>query len=310
MDKRRGSKSSIYKALALICLAICVVCLVWLAVRYVNNVRAENHVNDIREQYSNESLGSDPAENNDPENSSSQGSLKGDASGESQPETDGDGSLQDEERPGLPGLEEYDVPELNVDIKAVQENENPDVYAWLIVPGTKVDYPVLQHPDQPDYYLNHNLDGSTGHPACLYTQLYNSTDWQDKHTIIYGHNLSNGTMFASLHNYGDAQFFEEHPYMYIYTEDDRVLVYQIFAAYEFDDRHLLGCFDISTDAKYEDYLNSIWENEGLTSNFNKECELNADSKILTLSTCMLSTVRTTRRWLVQGVLVAEGEWEH
>lgn len=310
MDKKRGSKSSIYKALALICLAICVVCLVWLAVRYVNNVRAENHVNDIREQYSNGNVGSDPAENNDPEDSSSQGSLKEDASGESQPETDGDGSLQDEEQPGLPGLEEYDVPELSVDIKAVQENENPHVYAWLIVPGTKVDYPVLQHPDQPDYYLNHNLDGSTGHPACLYTQLYNSTDWQDKHTIIYGHNLSNGTMFASLHNYGDAQFFEEHPYMYIYTEDDRVLVYQIFAAYEFDDRHLLGCFDISTDAKYEEYLNSIWENEGLTSNFNKECELNADSKILTLSTCMLSTVRTTRRWLVQGVLVAEGEWEH
>lgn len=307
MDKRRGSKSSVYKALSLIFLLICVVCLVWLAVRYVKNVRAENHVNDIRGQYT---AGNDSPENNGQKDSSLQSSLGGDVSKKDPAETDENDSQQGEEQSGLPGLEEYDVPELDIDIKAIQENENQHVYAWLIVPGTKVDYPVLQHPDQPDYYLNHNLDGSTGHPACLYTQLYNSTDWQDKHTIIYGHNLSNGTMFASLHNYGDAQFFDEHPYMYIYTEDDRVLVYQIFAAYEFDDRHLLGCFDISTDAKYEKYLDSIWENEGLTSNFNKECELNAESKILTLSTCMLSTVRTTRRWLVQGVLVAEGEWEH
>ena len=60
-----------------------------------------------------------------------------------------------------------DVPEKNIDFDDLTANTNPDIYAWIVVPNTKVDYPVLQHAEEADYYLMRNLDGSTGYPGCL-----------------------------------------------------------------------------------------------------------------------------------------------
>lgn len=207
-----------------------------------------------------------------------------------------------EEESVLPG---YALPYEAVDIAALQEKENGDIYAWISVPGTAIDYPVLQHPEEMDYYLEYNLDGTKGYPGCIYTQRMNSKDWTDKNTVLYGHNMKNGTMFAGLHNYEDSQFFEENPYIYIYTEDNRILVYQIFAAYEYSDAHLLMSISTGTDTTYQAYLDSIFENDGLNDHFNRELELTPQDKIITLSTCISS--KPTRRWLVQGVLIEEGE---
>lgn len=207
-----------------------------------------------------------------------------------------------EEESVLPG---YVLPYEAVDIAALQEKENEDIYAWISVPGTAIDYPVLQHPEEMNYYLEYNLDGTKGYPGCIYTQRMNSKDWTDKNTVLYGHNMKNGTMFAGLHNYEDSQFFEENPYIYIYTEDNRILVYQIFAAYEYSDAHLLMAISTGTDTTYQAYLDSIFENDGLNDHFNRELELTPQDKIITLSTCISS--KPTRRWLVQGVLIEEGE---
>lgn len=299
MDKKK------YKVLSLLCLIIFTVCAVWLGIRCFGDIQAEKQLENMRSQYIFGDAAGSSSENASVEAESPAGQeTEGERAGE---QTDADVTAAG---PTLPGLEGYDVPVLDIDLEAMRENENPHIYAWLLVPGTKVDYPVLQHPDLLDYYLEYNMDGSKGRPGCIYTQNINSTDWTDKHTIIYGHNMSNGTMFASLHNYEDPEFFEEYPYMYIYTAERKVLVYRIFAAYEFSDKHLLGCFDISTDSRYEEYLESIRENEGLNNNFDSDCELNAESRIVTLSTCMASYGKSEKRWLVQGVLVAEGDWEH
>ena len=81
-------------------------------------------------------------------------------------------------------LEKYDVPPKEIDFVRLQEEQNPDIYAWITIPGTNVDYPVLQHPKEMDYYLSHNIDGSTGKPGCVYSQLLNSRDWIRDYCVI------------------------------------------------------------------------------------------------------------------------------
>ena len=211
-------------------------------------------------------------------------------------------------------LEKYDVPPKEIDFVRLQEEQNPDIYAWITIPGTNVDYPVLQHPKEMDYYLSHNIDGSTGKPGCVYSQLLNSRDWSDWHTVLYGHNAQKGTVFGTLHYYEDPEFFAEHPYIYIYGED-KVLVYRIFAAHEHSDEHLLAG-DICSPEDWQNYLEHIFtentgddtENStkisGSSGNYDLEMKLTSESRILTLSTCITS--RWTKRWLVHAVLVAEG----
>lgn len=197
------------------------------------------------------------------------------------------------------------VPEEEVDFEALRSEVNGDIYAWIYIPDTQIDYPVLQSPDELDCYLSTNLDGSKGYPGCIYTQMMNGKDWEDKNTVIYGHNMKNGSMFANLHFYEDSVFFAEHPYVYIYAED-KLLAYQVFAAYEYSDRHILLFNDISTDENYLRYLNGIFENGGLSDNFDTTLELGAEDCIITLSTCING--KADRRWLVQAVLAASEEF--
>lgn len=192
-----------------------------------------------------------------------------------------------------------------IDFSALQE-KYPDIYAWVYVPGTLVNYPILQSGEDvdTDYYLEHNLDGTAGLPGCIYTQKVNSKDFTDRDTIVYGHNMRNDTMFGSLHNYEDETFFNEHPYIYIYTPKQN-LVYQIFAAYASDDKLILDYYDcFQDDATFLGYLDDVQHNTSLKSNTNQEMQFTVEDKILTLSTCNGSS---STRYLVIGRLLSDAE---
>ena len=75
---------------------------------------------------------------------------------------------------------------------------NDDVIGFILIPDTKIEYPVLQSDARRDYYLKRNLDGSTGYPGCIYSENMNSKEFDDPVTILYGHNMQNGTMFGQL----------------------------------------------------------------------------------------------------------------
>ena len=77
--------------------------------------------------------------------------------------------------------------------------QNEDIYAWIVVPGTQVDYPLLQS-ETDNYYLDYNLDHSKGYPGCIYTNQCNRKDFSDYNTVLYGHNMKNGSMFGSIHS--------------------------------------------------------------------------------------------------------------
>ena len=176
---------------------------------------------------------------------------------------------------------------------------NPDVYAWITVPGTEIDYPILQHASDNSYYLMHNIDGSYGYPGCIYTENLNSKDFTDNNTVIYGHNMKNGSMFAQLHKFEDPDFFNENREVLIYLPDE-VLHYTIFAAHIYDDRHLLYSFDFSDPDVYEKYLQSVFDTRDMSANIDKDMTVTKDDQIITLVTCIGS--QPNNRLLVQAVL--------
>lgn len=194
------------------------------------------------------------------------------------------------------------LPDNPVDFAALNE-ENEDIYAWIRIPGTGVDYPVLQSREDDLYYLRRAYDKSYSVSGCIFTQSLNSKDFSDRNTLIYGHYMTDGTFFGSLHNFRDEDFFNEHEDIYIYTPG-HILKYRIFAAYEYDDRHILNSFDFSDDQVYSDYLASCLNPKSVNRNVRQGVQLDTDNKIVTLSTCT-SLGYSTLRYLVQGVLVSD-----
>lgn len=200
---------------------------------------------------------------------------------------------------------EIPIPEKDIDFSYLQENVNRDIYAWIDIPDTRIDYPILQHPADNTYYLNYNIDGSEGYPGCIYTEDYNTKDFEDPNTVIYGHNMKDGSMFAGLHQFADREYFETHPYIYIYTED-KLYVYEVFAAYEYSDEHILYSCDFTDDAAFEKYLEKIYDLKDTDdpANIREDLDVTAGDHLLTLSTCVAQ--RPERRYLVQGVLLNAG----
>jgi sortase B len=198
-----------------------------------------------------------------------------------------------------------EIPEKNLDWEELAQT-NEDIYAWIYVPNTEIDYPIVQHPSDDAFYLDHNLDGSAGLPGTIYTEpSYTSKEFDDLHTVVYGHNIaygsSGGTMFSTLYNFASEEVFQQENYIYIYTPDD-VFVYQIFAAYEYESLHLMYCFDYTNEYVYEDFLRSIYETNGRVANVKQEIEVTVEDQILTLSTCTQDS-RDDLRMLVTGVLL-------
>lgn len=198
----------------------------------------------------------------------------------------------------LPQIETEEV-EIPVDFESLTA-QYPDIYAWIQIPGTAIDYPIVQHPSDNSYYLNHTVDGRKRVEGAIFTEDYNSKDFDDPNTVIYGHNMKNGSMFKSLHKYKDKGFFSENSEIYIYQEG-RVLKYKIFAAYVYDSRHLMLSFDFDDINIYRSYLNFVLTKKDMSSNIDTRVEVSPEDKIITLSTC---NNNENQRYLVQAVLLS------
>lgn len=157
--------------------------------------------------------------------------------------------------------------------------ENPDFKAWITIEDTVINYPIVQT-DNNDYYLKHNFKKQINAGGALFITSNNSAPFEDKNTIIHGHHMRDGSMFASLMKFKDEDFAKEH-YIYISLKG-KVLKYQVFSAFTEtanDDSYQIG---FATDEDYLDYLNKL--NNKSLFNLNNEA-LTKDDKIVTLSTC-------------------------
>ena len=178
----------------------------------------------------------------------------------------------------------------------------PDVYAWICIPDTQINYPVCQSGEDkdPDFYLNHRADGTEEFAGSIYSQYYNSKDFRDPNTILYGHDMSNGSMFQNLHFYEKQDFFDQNREVIVYLPD-RILHYRVFAAYNTTDEHILMKYDFFQDpAVFEQYIQEVMDGTNMYSGIiDPETRLTGESRILTLSTC---NAYEDQRFLVQCLL--------
>lgn len=148
--------------------------------------------------------------------------------------------------------------DMQVDIKALQE-ENPDVFGWIYVPGTNIDYPILQSAISDDYYENHNMLAELSDEGALYIEMANLVDMCDFNTVIHGKSDSNGTngLFAELYQYTEESYLNENNTVYVFL-DGNTLTYQIFAAFERDNTSLIRTYDFTYINGCQDYLDDIF----------------------------------------------------
>lgn len=179
---------------------------------------------------------------------------------------------------------------------------NADIYAWIEIPGTAINYPVVQSPDDDGYYLNHTIEGQEGYPGAIYTECQNAKDFSDYNTVIYGHNMKDGSMFMGLHAYEDPQYLQEYNKVVIYTPEHQY-TYQIFAAVIYSDSHILNSYDFENEEERQLYLDSIYASRSMQSSIDDSVEVDTQSKLLTLSTCIGG--QPNQRFLVEAVLTDE-----
>lgn len=187
------------------------------------------------------------------------------------------------------------------------QSKNEDIYAWIKVPNTNVDYPILQSGVSDDFYLRHKAENkSYSSSGAIYTQSLNTKTFKDRVTVIYGHNGYGDTMFTTLHKFEDTEFFNANGEFYIYTPNEK-LTYQIVSAFKYDDRHIMNSFDFQDNDIFYQFLVMLQNPKSANKNVREKLDhgLTTDDKIVVLSTCI--TNQKSSRYLVCGVLIKNEE---
>ena len=184
------------------------------------------------------------------------------------------------------------VPLVQMDFAPLLEI-NEDVVGWIYSEGTVIDYPIVQGDDNV-FYLDHLFSGKWGFAGTLFMDYDNLPDFSDYNTVVYGHHLKNGEMFASISNYRDQDYYEEHPVMYLYTPAGDYKV-ELFSGYARDASPIPHDFDTP-----EDYLAYIDQITAL-SDFSSDVTVGPEDRIISLVTC--SYVTDNARYVLHGKLV-------
>ena len=174
--------------------------------------------------------------------------------------------------------------------------ENPDFAGWISIKGTKIDYPVMQTPWEPEYYLHRNFFGENSYAGVPFVGF---GDMREGDIFLYGHNMRNGTMFADLLNYQKQQYLKEHPAIYLDTlwEKREYQVFAVFYATECDWNQEDGLFydyERKSVVNRNEYL-QILEQTGLCQN---SVIADVNEKLLFLVTC--SYEKDGERFVVVG----------
>lgn len=177
-----------------------------------------------------------------------------------------------------------------IDFKKLK-SENKDTVGWIkFEEPSKINYPILQGKDNNEYlrrtfYHKYNILGS------IFLEEDNTSDFTDKNTIIYGHNIQNGSMFGSLSKYLDGEYLSKHKNFEIYTPDGEKTSYEIFNVAIVKDDSFFYKTKFDSQMEFQEYLLRCCE-EGIF-----ETEILAD-RIITLSTC--TNIEEDERIIVQA----------
>lgn len=170
----------------------------------------------------------------------------------------------------------------------------PDVAAWLYCPDSPINYPVVQSEDNA-YYLHRLLDGRKNSAGTLFMDYRNSPDLSDWNCIIYGHNMTNDSMFGTLTDYKSQAYFEAHPEMYLLTPERSFAITLMAGFTAAANDELYSAF--SPDESERERLVNDWL---AASDFYAGITPDEGDRLITLSTC--SYEYDNARYVLVGIL--------
>ncbi len=164
--------------------------------------------------------------------------------------------------------------------------QNHHVIGGLFIPGTSVCYPILQHPSIDDYYLNVCLDGTEGLPGSIYTNKVEGQNFSTFNTVIYGHNMRDGSYFGSLKLFRDPDYLRDHREIYVFGAD-AMHIYEIFAVAIYTDERITDYFPDELVEYRTAFLQSLQSDSLEGSILLTDVPVDPNNgHILTLSTCI------------------------
>lgn len=181
--------------------------------------------------------------------------------------------------------EEKKKTELTEDEKVILERinklheENSHVVGWIRFDNLELSYPIMQG-EENEYYLSYTFSGEKNSAGSIFMEAANTPDFEDSHTIIYGHNMKNGSMFGVLKSYKTQDFYPENEYFTIYTLD-KVYRYKIFAYYDVSMYSEIYDIGFTQGEKFQQILDNMCRR----SYYDTQVEVESSDKIVTLSTC-------------------------
>lgn len=169
-------------------------------------------------------------------------------------------------------------------------NMNSDLVGWLEIPGTRVNYPVVQSPDSPDYYLHKNFHGEYSTHGCLYVQENCDVFAPSDNVVIYGHHMHDGSMLSGIFRYTSKEFWQAHPTFTFdtITEHRTYAVYAIFTTTATQGQGF--SYHTFVDADSTEAFDRFADQCARLSYYNTGVTAQYGDSFLTLSTCEYSQV--------------------
>lgn len=187
-----------------------------------------------------------------------------------------------------------EVSPINVDFDKLKAT-SADAAGWIYQPDTVINYPIA-HTDNNFYYLDHLLGGEGNANGTIFIDTLCNADFSEKNTLIYGHNMNDGSMFASLRNYRDAAYYPDHKVLYISSPEKnyRVELFTGFVTAADSDAY---AFRFEEEEQFMHYVDTM----RAQSTFETDVIVTPDDKLVTLSTCTYEY--DNARYVVIGKLV-------
>ncbi len=181
---------------------------------------------------------------------------------------------------------------ISVDFEALKK-QNEDIIAWIYSPDTVINYPIVQGSDN-QYYVKRLTNRKWNVGGSLFLDFRNKSDFSDKNSVIYGHNMTNNTMFGTIMDYASQDYYDKHPYMYIITPE-KTYCLELLTGFITKSHSRVYEFPQSDEAKEKDV--ATWLEK---SDFTSKFEYESDSRLVTLSTC--AEAYGSKRYVLIGAL--------
>ncbi len=168
---------------------------------------------------------------------------------------------------------------------------NQDFIGWLCIEDTAIDYPVMQTPDDEQYYIKRDFDGNYSSSGSIFADISSNIQTPSDNILLYGHNMNTGTMFKALLNYENQEWFKKHPYIQFDTLY-KDTTYKVIAAFrtkiytnEYEGFVYYDFFNATNEEDFNNYVSNIKQ----LSSIQSDESVSYGDELLSLSTCAYHT---------------------